>query len=185
MHDLVDLRSAAQSPLRQVKYLYHFTDERNIAWIRALSGLHSLLKLQGYSRLVGIELPPAPGGDPKSHWLDKKLGLNEYVHLCFLPIHPMEVQARKEGRIHDPVFLQVHRDVLHQPGVLFAPDIANKAGVSLCPIEQAVSGGVFDSFVDADLSDAQTKRQLQHIEKYELLVPNSVPLDLIINLPDN
>ena len=107
MHDLAGPRSAARSPLRQIKYLYHFTDERNIAWIRALNGLHSLLRLQRYSRMVGIELPPAPGGDPKSHWLDKKLRLNEYVHLCFLPIHPMEVQARKEGRIHDPVFLQV------------------------------------------------------------------------------
>lgn len=185
MHDLAGPRSAARSPLRQIKYLYHFTDERNITWIRALNGLHSRLRLQRYGRMLEAKLPPAPGGDPKSHYLDKKLRLNEYVHLCFLPIHPMEVQARQEGRIRHPVFLQVLRDVLYKPGVLFAPDIANKTGVPLCPIDQAVRDGLFDSFVDTDLNDARTKRQLRHVEQYELLVPNSVPLELIVNLPDD
>src|SRR3954470_14809416 len=71
------------------KCFYHFTDTRNIASIKSQGGLFSLRQL----RQRGI-LPTAPGGNQWSHEADERLGLDSYVHLCFLDQHPMEWRVK-------------------------------------------------------------------------------------------
>jgi ssDNA thymidine ADP-ribosyltransferase, DarT len=165
-------------PLKGVKTLYHFTDLRNIASIRKHGGVWSLAKLVE----KGIEIP-APGGNKWSHDADGYKGLDEYVHLCFRPVHPMEYEARhrEEEPIEETIFLRISRDILLKEGVLFTADVSNKVGVDTCSLEEA------EDLLDVPIlyatpSKSNTKRMLA-AEKCEILVPDHVPLEMILNFP--
>ena len=125
---------ATRDPFRRyaVTAFYHFTDRRNLELIREFRKLLSLAKL----RELEIEIS-APGGNDWSHQADEKIGLDEYVHLCFKNNHPMEYVARKDGRIEDSIFLRIHPEVLEFEGVKFTPDVSNKAGVPIYSIDDA------------------------------------------------
>jgi hypothetical protein len=119
-------------PLLRVTLLYHFTDRRNLALIRELGGLYPMATL----RTRGVEVP-ACGGNEWSQDADRMRAMDRYVHLCFRSSHPMEYVARQAGRIADTIFLQIHPEVLQWKGVLFTPDVSNKAGVRVYTIEEA------------------------------------------------
>lgn len=161
-----------------IRTLYHFTDRRNLTSIRELGGLYSWAKLQEMD--VEVEVP---GGNDLSHRLDVHKGLDTYVHLCFRDHHPMEYFARQEGRISDSIFLQIDPRVLDVEGVLFTNDVSNKSGVELYSLEEAVDIIDFDVlYTPPDWSDPEFKDRLRRAEKYEILVPDVVPIDLIRNL---
>lgn len=166
--------------IEKVPMLYHFTDRRNLASIRELGGLYSLSKLN--------EMPvqiPAPGGNDWSHEADARKSLDTYVHLCFREAHPMEFTARQEGRIRESIFLQVSPEVLKRDGVKFAADVSNKAGVSIRSLEEAVEIIDFEVlYTKMDWRDRKIQERLQKAEKYEILVPDSIPLALIRNFPN-
>lgn len=168
-----------KDPLKRISFLYHFTDRRNLDLIRKLGGLHPLAEL----KRKGIEVP-APGGNEWSHDADGMTGMDEHVHLCFRSNHPMEYVARKEGRIADSIFLNVHPQVLQWEGVLFTPDVANKSGVQAYPIHDAVEMIDYEVlYTRTDWSDPSIRQRLLQAEKCEVLVPRLIPLDLIRNLP--
>ena len=165
---------AEPDPFLRIRYLWHFTDRRNLDSIRE-HGLCPLATL----RKKGIAIP-APGGNQLSHDLDATLGLDKYVHLSFVTRHPMEHSAKSDGRIVDASLLRVDRTVLEWDGVLFAPDIANKTGVTTCTLREAVGGIDFDglySWMDWKVPELQTRRQ--QAERCEILVPRTIPLELI------
>jgi len=171
-----------QNPFVQysVTSFFHFTDRRNAASIRALGGLYSLAAL----REMGIEIP-ASGGNDWSHDADAMKGLDRYVHLCFRPNHPMEFIARQDGRIVDTVYLQIHPDILSVSDVMFTADISNKSGVEAIPLIEALD--IIDFrvlYTRTDWTDPDVQQRLRLAEKYELLVPNHVPIKLIRNLPN-
>lgn len=121
---------AKQDPFNRyaVTSFYHFTDRKNAASIREHGGLYSLAVL----RAMGIEIP-APGGNDWSHDADEMKGLDQYVHLCFRPNHPMEYVACQDGRISDRVYLQIHPDILQIKGVMFTADVSNNRASRLSP----------------------------------------------------
>ena len=160
-----------------IKQLYHFTDERNIPSIKE----HGLLSWKAAQRL-GIEVT-APGGNDWSHEVDDKLGLDEYVHLCMIGEHPMEYLARAEGRIGETVFLHLDPSVLEMDGVIFSPGVANKSGVPLLRVAEAVDQMDLDVVYRwLDWRDPEINRRRQEARKYEVLVPDCVPTNLIRNL---
>ena len=162
-----------------VTSFYHFTDRRNAASIRERGGLYSLAAL----REMGVEIP-APGGNDWSHDADGMKGLDRYVHLCFRPNHPMEYVARQDGRITDSVYLQIHPDVLSTEGVMFTADVSNKSGVEMIPLAEALEIIDFKVlYTRTDWSDPEIQQRLRQAEKYELLMPNHVPMKFIRNLP--
>ncbi|MCX6592693.1 MAG: DarT ssDNA thymidine ADP-ribosyltransferase family protein [Acidobacteria bacterium] len=166
-------------PLRRIPHLYHFTDRRNLQLIRDLGGLYPLAELE--ERNVAI---PAPGSDEGSRFVDRQRDLHKYIHLCFKSVHPMEFVARQQGRIGDTIFLQIHASVLHWEGVLFAPGMANTNNIQFLPVEQA--GEMIDYevlYTRTNWADPDVQKRLQAAEKYEILVPKAIPLDLIRNLP--
>lgn len=166
--------------LNRVPFLYHFTDRRNLPLIRQVGGLCPLAELIG--KKVQI---PAPGGNDWSHDADNMKGLDKYVHLCFRPKHPMEYVARKEGRIGETIFLQISREVLHWEGVRFTQDVSNKGGVESHPIEAARSMIDFDVlYTRMDWRDGNIRQRLSQAEKCEVLVPDCIPLELILNFPN-
>lgn len=167
-------------PLSRIHTLYHFTDRRNLALIREIGGLYPLADLE----TAGIDIP-APGSDEVSRYTDRRANLHRYVHLCFKSNHPMEYIARQEGRIGDTIFMQIHPSVLQGEGVLFCPGMANTNGISFYTMEQA--RGMIDYEVlysRTNWSDPAVQQRLQAAEKYEILVPRAIPLDLIRNLPN-
>jgi hypothetical protein len=170
-----------QDPFLQyaVTSFYHFTDRRNAASIRKIGGLYSLATL----RELGVEIL-APGGNVWSHEADAMKGLDRYVHLCFRPNHPMEFAARQDARITDSVFLQIHPDILCIDGVMFTADVSNKSGTEIISLAKALDVIDFKVlYTRTDWSDPEVRQRLRQAEKYELLVPNHVPMKYIRNLP--
>jgi len=171
---------AGIDPLKRITLLYHFTDRRNLPLIREHGGIYPVTKLKKKNIKV-----PAPGGNEWSRDADSMKGMDAYVHLCFRNTHPMEYVARAEGRIGDTIFLQVHADVLTWDGVMFTADVSNKAGVEIHTIKEARKLIDFEVlYTRTDWSNAEIQKRLQQAEKYEILVPKKIPLDLIRNLPN-
>lgn len=164
-----------------VSSFYHFTDTRNITSIRATGGLYSLVELK--KRKIAI---PAPGGNEWSHDADAIKQVDRYVHLCFLQYHPMEYKARKDGRIIKSLFLEIHLDILERDGVMFAPDVANKSGIPIYPVAEAMDKidfeVLYNPLIQETRSDAYERLQLAR--KAEILVPDYISLDFIRNLPN-
>lgn len=162
--------------LDKVPLLYHFTDRRNLDLIKKLGGLLPLADLMKQDIKI-----PAPGGNQWSRDADELKGMGRYVHLCFRNSHPMEYAARADGRLTDTVFLAIHADVLKFPGAMFTPDVSNKVGVTAVPIAEAeIDYEVL--YTRTDWSNAAIQSRLQQAEKYEVLIPQKIPLSLIRNL---
>lgn len=167
-------------PLIQITTLYHFTDRRNLSKIRELKGLYSLAKLKEMQVVI-----PNPGGNEWSHEADQSKGMDQYIHLCLKPNHPMEYVARNEKRIGETIFLQIHPDVLKFEGVKFTADVSNKSGVPILTIEEAKKIIDFEVlFTRTDWKDSVIQYRLQQAEKSEILIPNHIPLEFIRNIPN-
>jgi len=160
------------------RYVFHFTDSRNVGNIINQGGILSLkeLKRRGLDNVYW-------GGNNISHRLDRNNGMDDYVHLCFITNHPMEYTALNDGRIKETKWIYISREVLKIDGVLFTNDIANGSGVEKLTNEQAVEQldheAIFD-FVDFRI-DGNRERKVA-AERYEILVPKIVPLSLIGNI---
>jgi hypothetical protein len=166
-------------PLKRITLLYHFTDRRNLPLIRKHGGLYPMAALK--KKKIAV---PAPGGNEWSQDADGKCGMDEYVHLCFRNTHPMEYVARQDGRIGDTVFLQVHPDVLSWEGVRFTAGVSNKAGVATQTMDAASKIIDYEVlYTRTNWSDPAIQARLQQAEKYEILVPKKIPLEMIRNLP--
>lgn len=87
-----------------VRYLYHFTDIRNIPSIKRHGGLLSWY----YCKKHDITIP-CQGGDYDSRELDKKYGLEDYVRLSFCDDHPMAYRLKQSGS--NIVILRIKVDV--------------------------------------------------------------------------
>lgn len=169
-----------RDPLEQIENLYHFTDHRNLASIRRYGGLLSLAKLNK----CGIDIP-APGGNDWSHDADTRVGVDNYVHLCFCSNHPMECRARNDGRIQSSIFLAIDPKIINLPGVLFTSEVSNKADCTYHSMDQArdiIDFNILYTWNDWQDQAIQARRQCA--EKYEILVPNEIPMHYIRNMPN-
>lgn len=156
-----------------ISCFYHFTDTRNLPSIKARGGLHP------WSQIKGTVV--APGGNDWSHDADAAKGQDNYVHLCFLPEHPMEWVARRDGRIIESRFLRIDPSIIHTPGILLCPDVANKSGVEMLGLAEAVGEMDFEIIAPAHKQwlDPPLFERKKQACKYELLVPATIPLSLI------
>ena len=161
------------------KKFFHFTDERNLDSIRT----HGLLSLRELRR-SGIAIA-APGGNYLSWKLDEDLGMDAFVHLCLRRNHPMARAATQDGRITTLRYLKICPKVALLPGVEATLDVANKTGVRRYPVSEAVQNADFDKevlYTQTDWNDPQIQDRLQRAERYELLVPNHIPIEYIVGL---
>lgn len=161
-----------------ISCFFHFTDERNLDLIRREGGILSLKEL----RLRGIS-PPAPGGNEWSHEADARVGLDGYVHLCFMDQHPMEFVARCSHRIGATRFLQIDPSIIFSDEVLFSADVSNKAGVRTLTFEEAVKEMDFSVIYGRpDWRDREICDRRRLASKYEILVPRIIPLSHILGV---
>ncbi len=167
-------------PWRSVGQLYHFTDRANLPFIRAHGGLWSLERLGKMEVTV-----PRPGGNEWSQDADVRKGMDGYVHLCFTDGHPMEYLACQEGRITTPIYLYIDRSVLDVDGVRFSSGVSNQSGIPILSLDEATEVMDFEVLcTHTNWKDPKIQARRQKVEKYEILVPDHVPLGLIRNMPN-
>jgi hypothetical protein len=154
---------------------YHFTDDRNLASIRD----HGILSMRELGRR-GIV--PITGGNQWSLDADRRSGMDEYAHLCFLRQHPMEWSARQDGRIERSRFLRIDPDVLTLPGVMITDQVSNKSGAVPKPANDMIPSLDFKvMYTRTDWKDPQIKERRQRAKLYEILVPTRVPPAFILD----
>lgn len=158
-----------------ISKLYHFTDRDNLDSIVANGGLYSWADCE--DRSISI---PKPGGSSSSRSLDSRDGLQHYVRLSFTPKHPMMFVAMNDGRISNPIILEIDIDVILDETTKFSDRNATKNG--------ALVGNDLDAFkrIHFDSLKANTHFDLPPEEQMyfqaEVLVKNQIPLSAITNL---
>lgn len=155
--------------------LYHFTDRSNIKSIIDNGGLYSWRACDRYGITIN-----RPGGSDTSRSLDSYRGLGNYVRLSFTKNHPMMYVAKNDGRISDPVILEIDLSVVGISGTKFSDRNATKNG--------AIIRNGYDGARNIHFS---TVRQLNHFDlsfdekefyQAEVLVLEKVPLSYITNI---
>lgn len=168
-------------PLRRIPRLYHFTDIKNLPKIKELGGIFSTAKL----REMGATY--YAGGDELSLALDVQSGLDQYVHLCFTDGHPMAFRVKERNSDADLRYLRINRAILYQERVQFSAGVAYAQGVEAIPIEAACDENLIDHqalYSWTDWNDPAVQARRQAAEKYEILVPDYVPMDFIMDFPN-
>lgn len=158
-----------------VTKLFHFTDKSNLKNIRDMGGLYS------WDYLVSSNINiPAPGGDNLSRMLDSRYKLENFVRTSFCSNHPMMYVARKEGRITDPVILEINPEVIALKDTMFSNMNATKKG-------HKKGTGIKDlKRVDFNICLQNNQFDLEEYEKAyyqsEVMVKQFIPSKYIMNL---
>ena len=157
--------------------LYHFTDRDNLESIIKNGGLYSWMDCDR----KGIKINK-PGGSSASRQLDSSRNLEDYVRVSFTTQHPMMYVAMKDGRISNPVILEIDPDVIYWNDSLYAN--LNAATYKSKPnIGSTISDFKQIHFLSVkarkhfDLPEAE-----QPYFQAEVLVKNCIPLEYIKNI---
>lgn len=171
--DIQQLLGIIKSSQRH-RHLYHFTDESNIESIRRY-GLLSKTQLMEN----GIS-PSMPSGNEWSWDADRLQGIFDYVSLSMTRNHPMLYALHRDERVKQPRFLYVEPEIILEDGVLFAHDVANRKDVRAVPLVEAISTiDVEVLYNRSDWNDPAVNQRLRAVERYEILIPKSVPVSRI------
>lgn len=155
--------------------LYHFTDRSNLESIIKEGGLYSWMDCDK----KGIKITK-PGGEALSRALDCRHNLQEYVRVSFTTQHPMMYVAMQEGRISNPVILEIDPEVIYWKSSKYADSNATRNDVCV--------GDGLDAFKKIHFNSvkARTHFDLTDEEKpyfqAEILVKNFIPLECIKNI---
>ena len=156
--------------------LYHFTDEANFSSIDE----HGLLSKAELKKRQ-LWPPAATGGNDLSHQLDNARGIDPYVSLCLTRNHGMQFVATKDGRLKKPRYLGIKPQVLLIAGTRMAFGIANANDVKIVPMVDAIDQLDREVlYTRTNWSDPAVNKRLSAAEKFEVLVPDSVPRDQIL-----
>lgn len=155
--------------------LFHFTDRDNLESIISNGGLYSWADCEH----KGIDIPKPGGSINISRSLDSRDGLQDYVRLSFVKNHPMMFVAMNEGRISNPVILEIDIETALWENTLYADMNTTKSGAHVGGTLNdlnAIKFNIFDnSYFDLD-DDEKT------YYKAEILVKNHIPLSAITNI---
>lgn len=155
--------------------LYHFTDRENLESIIKNGGLYSWADCEQ----KGISISK-PGGSMSSRDLDRRDNLQNFVRVSFVREHPMMYVAMNEGRISNPVVLEIDPEVIYWQDSLYADRNATKNG--------ALVGSSIDDFSQLHFNSFKAKKHFdldadeQKFYQAEVLVKNHIPLQFIKNI---
>jgi len=160
----------------KINWIWHFTDRANLDLIKE----HGLLSRKTLND-KGIKIPLL-GGNDLSQELDDLKGLDAYVHLCFLDNHPMQFLAVQDKRIQNPIWFKIDSSVMLAPKVKFTSKVSNAAGVPILDHSEAVKEIDFEilfTFIDWR-GNTEIHERRKAAEKSEILIPDIVPIDKIL-----
>ena len=158
-----------------IKKLYHFTDRDNLESIIKNGGLYSW----GDCEDKGIKIAK-PGGGLLSRDLDKRDRLQHYVRVSFTTQHPMMYVAMQDGRLSNPVVLEIDPEVIYWKESKFANMNATRSG--------AHKGATLDDFKQIHFQSVKVHKHFDLPEEEqpyfqaEVLVKNFIPLEYIKNI---
>lgn len=158
-----------------IKKLYHFTDRNNLESIIKSGGLYSWADCDTHNIYI-----QKPGGNQLSRNLDMRDGLQDYVRISFVVQHPMMYAAMNDGRISNPVILEIDPEVVYWQHTQYADRNATKDGAQV--------GKWINDFRKIHFDTVKTKRYFDLLEEEqafyqaEILVKNFVPLQYITNI---
>lgn len=158
-----------------IQTLYHFTDRANIKSIIENNGLYSWKACEQ----KGITISK-PGGSDTSRSLDSYRGLENYVRLSFTRDHPMMYVAKKEGRISDPVILEIDLSAVNRYGTLYADRNATKNGVIIKEGYEGAKNIHFQTVKRTDYFNIDPAEK--EFYQAEVLVKGMVPISCIKNI---
>lgn len=157
----------------KINKLYHFTDKANISSIKKMGGLFSWQELEKLKVHI-----PAQGGNDLSKKLDISKNLQDYVRLSFVENTPMLYFAKEDGRINDPLILEI------DPSVIFLKDTMYSDGNATS--NQSQIGGDLKSFKKINFDVIKQKRwdgeEQKHYWQAEVMVKKNIPLNFIKNI---
>ena len=160
-----------------ISKLYHFTDRDNLDSIITAGGLYSWADCAASNIMIA-----KPGGDDTSRSLDRRDGLQHFVRLSLCRDHPMKYVAMNEGRIDNPVLLEISPEVIYWSETRYADRNATKNGAQI--------GSDIDDFEEIHFSSVRASNQFDLPEEEkefyqaEVLVKNFIPLEYILNIQD-
>lgn len=155
--------------------LYHFTDRENLESIISNGGLYSWADCEE----KGIQVK-RPGGGLLSRDLDRERDLQRYVRVSFTREHPMMYVAMSDGRIVNPVILEIDPCIIAQSTSLFSDRNATK--------RDALIGGSFEDFSRIHFLAVTARKHFDLAEEErayyqaEILIENKIPLSAITNI---
>ena len=157
--------------------LYHFTDRDNLESIIKNGGLYSWMDCER----KGIKINK-PGGSIASRQLDSGRNLENYVRVSFTTQHPMMYVAMKDGRISNPVILEIDPEVIYWNDSLYAN--LNAARYTIRPN----IGPTISDFKQIHFQSVKAHKHFDLPEEEqpyfqaEVLVKNFIPLEYIKNI---
>lgn len=155
--------------------LYHFTDRENLESIIKNGGLYSWADCEQ----KGISISKS-GGSMSSRDLDRRDNLQNFVRVSFVKEHPMMYVAMNDGRISNPVVLEIDPEVIYWQDSLYADRNATKNGAHV--------GSSIDDFSQLHFNSFKAKKHFdldadeQKFYQAEVLVKNHIPLQFIKNI---
>ena len=159
----------------RISKLYHFTDRDNLESIIKHGGLYSWADCKE----KGIKIPK-PGGGELSRSLDKRDRLEHYVRLSFVHDHPMQFVAMNEGRISNPVLLEIDLETALWEDTLYADRNVTKNDSHVGGKLDDLKTVHFDLFHGYRYFDMDDDEKMYY--KAEVLVKNFIPLKYITNI---
>lgn len=160
----------------RITKLYHFTDFDNLESIIQNGGLYSWADCDE----KGIKIIK-PGGSSQSRSLDQRDRLEHYVRLSFAKDHPMQYVAMNDGRISNPVVLEIDLETAFWEESLYSDRNATKTGACVgrtLDDLKAVHFGLFNRMMRYFDMSEEAKMYYQA----EVLVKNFIPLKYITNI---
>lgn len=157
--------------------LYHFTDRDNLESIIKNGGLYSWMDCER----KGIKIAK-PGGGSTSRQLDSGRNLENYVRISFTTQHPMMYVAMKEGRISNPIILEIDPEIIYWKGTCYS---------NMNATIHRIRPNIGDSLSDFKQIHFKSVKVHKHFDlpeeeqpyfQAEILVKNFIPLEYIKNI---
>ena len=162
---------------QKIAKLYHFTDRDNLESIIKNGGLYSWMDCER----KGIKIAK-PGGGSLSRQLDSGRNLEDYVRVSFTTQHPMMFVAMKDGRISNPVVLEIDPEVILWKGTCYSD-----MNATTHKIRPNIGEGISD-FKKIHFQSVKAHKHFDLPEEEqpyfqaEILVKNFIPLEYIKNI---
>ena len=157
--------------------LYHFTDRENLESIIANGGLYSWRDAEDKGIVI-----KRPGGSMTSKSLDSRYHLERYVRTSFTRNHPMMYVAMNDGRIDNPVVLEIDVRVAAKAETQYADRNAAKNDVVFGKDLMHLKNIHFDTVKQKNHFDLDDDERSFY--QAEVMVKEFIPLDMILNIKD-
>ena len=161
----------------RITKLYHFTDRDNLESIIKNGGLYSWMDCER----KGIKIAK-PGGGSMSRQLDSGRNLEDYVRVSFTTQHPMMYVAMREGRISNPVILEIDPEIIYWKDTCYS-----NMNATIHRIRPNIGGSLSD-FKQIHFQSVKVHKHFDLPEEEqpyfqaEVLVKNFIPLEYIKNI---